>query len=58
VPFSLNERRGATEENSARSVQALKLVTQVGGVLGSPPFGVPYAADDGRRVELGLRYAF
>ena len=33
-------------------------VTQVGGVLGSPLFGVPYAADNGRRVEAGLRYAF
>ena len=26
-------------------------VTAVGGVLGSPLFGVPYAADNGRRVE-------
>lgn len=33
-------------------------VTQVGGVLGSPTFGVPYQADNGRRVEFGLRYAF
>jgi hypothetical protein len=33
-------------------------VTSVGGVLGSPLFGVPYAADNGRRVEVGLRYAF
>jgi hypothetical protein len=33
-------------------------VTAVGGVLGSPLFGVPYAADNGRRVELGLRYSF
>jgi hypothetical protein len=33
-------------------------VTQMGGVLGSPLFGVPYAADNGRRVEAGLRYAF
>lgn len=33
-------------------------VTQVGGVLGSPLFGVPYAADNGRRVELGARYSF
>ncbi|MGO4213343.1 hypothetical protein AB4043_21310, partial [Terriglobus sp. YAF25] len=35
-----------------------KNVTSVGGVLGSPLFGVPYAADNGRRVEAGLRYAF
>ena len=33
-------------------------VTAVGGVLGSPLFGVPYAADNGRRVEGGLRYSF
>jgi hypothetical protein len=33
-------------------------VTAVGGVLGSPLFGVPYAADNGRRVEAGLRYSF
>jgi hypothetical protein len=33
-------------------------VTSVGGVLGSPLFGVPYAADNGRRVEGGVRYSF
>jgi hypothetical protein len=33
-------------------------VTSVGGVLGSPQFGQAYAADPGRRVEAGLRYAF
>jgi hypothetical protein len=33
-------------------------VTQIGGVLGSPLFGVPFAADNGRRVEAGLRYGF
>ena len=33
-------------------------VTSVGGVLGSPLFGTPYAADNGRRVEAGLRYSF
>jgi hypothetical protein len=27
-------------------------------VLGSPDFGVPYAADNGRRVEAGARYSF
>jgi len=35
-----------------------KNVTSVGGVLGSPLFGLPYAADNGRRVEAGLRYSF
>ena len=33
-------------------------VTAVGSVLGSPQFGVPYAANNGRRVEVGLRYSF
>jgi hypothetical protein len=33
-------------------------VTSVGGVLGSPLFGQPYAADPGRRVELGARFSF
>jgi hypothetical protein len=33
-------------------------VTAVGGVLGSPLFGRPFAADNGRRVEAGLRYSF
>ncbi|MEO6803456.1 MAG: carboxypeptidase-like regulatory domain-containing protein [Granulicella sp.] len=33
-------------------------VTQVGGVLGSPLFGRPYVADNGRRIEAGLRYSF
>jgi hypothetical protein len=33
-------------------------VTQVGGVLGSPDFGIPYAADNGRRIEAGARYSF
>ncbi len=33
-------------------------VTSVGGVFDSPLFGVPYAADNGRRLEAGLRYSF
>ena len=33
-------------------------VTGVGGVLGSPLFGQPYAANTGRRVEIGARYSF
>jgi hypothetical protein len=33
-------------------------VTSVGSVLGSPLFGQAYTADNGRRVEVGLRYAF
>ena len=43
-----------------RSANALNHtnVTQVGGVLGSPFFGMPFQADNGRRVEAGLRYSF
>ena len=33
-------------------------VTTVGGVLGSPLFGVPFVADNGRRIEVGVRYSF
>ncbi len=33
-------------------------VTSVGNVLGSPQFNIPYAADNGRRLEGGLRYSF
>ena len=33
-------------------------VTAEGGVLGSPFFLVPYAADNSRRIEGGLRYSF
>ncbi|MBS1800086.1 MAG: TonB-dependent receptor [Acidobacteria bacterium] len=33
-------------------------VKSVGGVLGSPLFGTPYTADNGRRIEAGLRYSF
>jgi hypothetical protein len=45
---------------NARSSKALNHlnVTSVGGILGSPLFGRPYAGDNGRRLEFGLRYAF
>lgn len=33
-------------------------VTQMGSVLGSPLFNKAYAADAGRRIEFGVRYAF
>ncbi len=33
-------------------------VTAVGGVFNSPLFGLPYAADHGRRIEAGVRYSF
>jgi hypothetical protein len=47
----------AVNLRSANALNHLN-VTQVGGVLGSPLFGVPYAADNGRRIECGLRYSF
>ena len=45
---------------NVRSANALNHlnVTSVGGVLGSPTFGVAYAADNGRRIEIGGRYSF
>ena len=33
-------------------------ITSVGSVFNSPLFGIPFAADNGRRVEAGLRYSF
>lgn len=33
-------------------------VTAMGGVLASPLFNRPFAADPGRRIEAGLRYSF
>lgn len=33
-------------------------VMSVDGVLGSPQFGLPVTADNGRRVEAGVRYSF
>jgi hypothetical protein len=33
-------------------------VTAVGGILNSPQFGHPYAADNARLIQLGLRYSF
>ncbi len=62
--FALTKNQKADHPQSltlnVRSANALNHlnVTSVGGVLGSPTFGVPYAADNGRRVELGARYSF
>jgi hypothetical protein len=62
--FSLTKNAKADHPQSVtlnvRSSNALNHlnVTSVGGVLGSPLFGVPYAADNGRRVEAGARYSF
>jgi hypothetical protein len=60
----------APDEHSPNHPQTLSLnlrssnvlnhrnVTSVGTVLGSPQFAQPYAADPGRRIELGARYSF
>jgi hypothetical protein len=72
VYLDMNLQRTFTLTRNAKSEHQQKLlvnvrssnilnhtnVTQVGGVLGSPLFGLPYAADNGRRVEAGLRYSF
>jgi hypothetical protein len=33
-------------------------VSAIGNVLGSPNFGIPYTANKGRQIEIGLRYSF
>ena len=62
--FSLIRKDGTDSGKSVvlnlRSANVLNHtnVTAVGNTLGSPLFGLPYAADSGRRVEFGLRYNF
>jgi hypothetical protein len=60
--FALPQRDGASTSLvvNVRSTNLLNHTnaTAVGSVLGSPLFGKSYAADPGRRVELGLRYNF
>ena len=54
------EREAQTVALNLRSTNLLNHTngTAVGGVLGSPLFGQTYAADPGRRIEVGLRYNF
>ncbi len=54
------EREAQTVALNLRSTNLLNHTngTAVGGVLGSPLFGQLYAADPGRRIEVGLRYNF
>jgi hypothetical protein len=64
------QRKFALNSPKAEHPQALTLnvrssnvlnhlnVTSVGGILGSPLFGRSYAADNGRRIEAGVRYSF
>lgn len=62
--FSLTKNKNANHPQAltvnVRSSNVLNHtnVTQVGGVLGSPDFGIPYAANNGRRIEAGVRYSF
>ena len=63
--FAAGHRNAAGETRqsvtlTARSSNLLNHtnVTGVGGVLGSPSFGLPYGADPGRRVEFEIRYSF
>jgi hypothetical protein len=61
--FALNSAKAVHPQTLTLNVRSANVlnhlnVTSVGGVLGSPQFGIPYAADNGRRVELGARYTF
>jgi len=57
--FKLTQRAKAEHQQTltvnVRSSNVLNHmnVLSVGGVLGSPLFGVPYVADNGRRIEAG-----
>lgn len=61
--FTLNNPKADHPQTLSVNIRSSNLlnhtnVTSVGGVLGSPLFNTPYAADPGRRVEAGLRYSF
>jgi hypothetical protein len=61
--FALNDPKSTHPQSLTLNVRSSNVlnhlnVTSVGGVLGSPQFGQPYAADNGRRIELGARYSF
>jgi hypothetical protein len=61
--FELNNPKADHPQTLTFNVRSSNLlnhenVTSVGGVLGSPLFGRPYAADNGRRIEGGVRYSF
>ncbi len=61
--FSLPHRAQHEAQTIALNLRSTNLLnhtngTAVGGVLGSPLFGKTYAADPGRRIEVGLRYGF
>ncbi len=61
--FALPHKPGAESRSLALNVRSTNLlnhtnVLAVGGVLGSPQFAQAYQADNGRRVEAGLRWNF
>ena len=61
--FALHHKPNTEGQTLALNLRSTNLlnhtnVTAVGSVLGSPFFAIPYAADPGRRVEIGLRWAF
>jgi hypothetical protein len=61
--FALNNPKSGHPQTLTLNVRSSNVlnhlnVTSMGGVLGSPQFDTPYAADNGRRVEGGVRYAF
>jgi hypothetical protein len=61
--FALNDPKSTHPQSLTLNIRSSNVlnhlnVTSVGGVLGSPQFGQAYAADNGRRIELGARYAF
>ncbi len=61
--FALPHASGHEGQTVAVNLRSTNLlnhnnITAVGGVLGSPLFGLGYASDPGRRIEAGLRWAF
>ena len=61
--FQLNNPKAEHPQTLTFNVRSSNMlnhlnVTSVGGVLGSPLFGRAYAADNGRRIEAGMRYSF
>ena len=61
--FQLSDSKATHPQSLTANIRSSNLlnhtnVTSVGGVLDSPFFDTPFAADPGRRVEAGLRYSF
>jgi hypothetical protein len=61
--FALNNPKSEHPQTLTPNLRTYNLlnhtnVTSVGGILNSPQFGRPYAADNARLIQLGLRYSF